>query len=319
MEPLPHRYYAPENASLFFYHEIYHSDRSFGEDFVLTYAVESIRNGISTRIIERHKRKSPEKIISVYGQLDIRELPSGSYQLAVELRTRDKELISRKTTFFHRSNPGLWQQEEWLAGFDPSQTFVGSIPADSLAYSIRALNPVLPPPDMESVNWLLKQQDQRSQRAFLLSYWSEKDGNSAESAYRNYMKIARAVDRQFHSGFRYGFETDRGYIYLKYGRPTEIEERENEPAAPPYKIWTYDFLPATQQNNVRFIFYNPSLAPGDYRLLHSTARGELQQPQWQRILYKNAPNETSNDDFLEGTGVIDNFHRSSRRIFGEGG
>lgn len=319
MEPLPNRYYGPENHRLYFYHEIYHADRFIGQDFVVTYAVESLQNGNTHRIIERHKRQSAADIISLYGQLDIRELSTGFYQLAIELRDPQKKLIKRKITFFQRSNPGLWQQEEWLARFDPSQTFIGNIPEDSLAYSLRALSPVLPSTEMESVNWLLKQKDHRSQQAFLLAYWAGQAGDQAQLAYESYMKIARAVDQEFTSGFRYGFETDRGYIYLKYGRPTEIEARENEPSAPPYAVWTYDQLPATRQNNVRFIFYNPSLAPGDYILLHSTARGEIQQPQWQRILYKNAPNQADGNDFLEGTEVIDNFHRSSRRIFGEGG
>lgn len=319
IEPLPNRYYGPESERLYFYHEIYHADRFIGEDFVLTYAVESLQNGSSKRIMERHKRQAPQAIISQYAQLNIRDLPSGHYQLLVEIRDRKKKLIRRSFTFFQRSNPGLWQEEAWLATFDPSESFVGDIPDDSLSYSLRALSPILPSTDMESVNWLLKQDDKRALRAFLLAYWSENAGESGQTAYREYMAIARAVDQQFHSGFRYGFETDRGYIYLKYGRPTEIEARENEPSAPPYEIWIYDRLPATQQNNVRFVFYNPSLAPGDYRLLHSTARGELQQPNWQRILYRNAPNETNGDDFLEGTEVIDNFHRSSRRIFGEGG
>jgi GWxTD domain-containing protein len=319
MEPLPNRYYGPENQRLYFYHEIYHADRFIGQDFVLTYAVESLQNGNRRRLIERHKRQAAEDIISLYGQLDIAELPTGFYHLAVELRDPRKKLISRKITFFQRSNPGLWQKEEWLSKFDPGQTFVGDIPEDSLAYNLRALSPVLPPTEMESVNWLLKQKDPTAQRAFLLAYWAGQGGDQAQVVYEDYMAIARAVDQAFKSGFRYGFETDRGYIYLKYGRPTEIEARENEPSAPPYEIWTYDQLPATQQNNVRFIFYNPSLAPGDYVLLHATARGELQQPQWQRILYKNAPNQAAGDDFLEGTEVIDNFHRSSRRIFGEGG
>ncbi|PHN01439.1 GWxTD domain-containing protein [Flavilitoribacter nigricans] len=319
MEPLPDRYYGPDGERLYFYHEIYGSDRFIGQDFVVTYAIESLQNGERTRIMERHKRQSPEKVISLYGQMDIRELPSGLYQLAVEVRDPQKNLLSRSFTFFQRSNPELWRQEGWLARFDPDLTFVGRIPEDSLAYSLRALNPVLPPSDMESVNWLLKQKDIRSQRAYLFAYWAARAGDRAPVDYQQYMEIARAVDQQFNSGFRYGFETDRGYVYLKYGRPTEIEARENEPSAPPYEVWTYDHLPATRQNNVRFIFYNPSLAPGDYRLLHSTARGELQQPQWQRILYRNAPNQTGSDDFLEGTEVIDNFHRSSRRIFGEGG
>lgn len=319
MEPLPGRYYGPDDQQLYFYHEIYHSDRFIGQDFVVTYAIEALQNGQPQRILERHKRQTPEAIIPLTGQLDVTKLPSGLYTFAIELRNAKKRLLGRKIAYFQRSNPGLWQQEEWLASFDPGQSFVGQLTEDSLAYSLRALNPKLPPSDMESVNWILKQKDFEAQRAYLFAYWSGQVPTQPETQYRKYMEIARAVDQQFRSGFRYGFETDRGYIYLKYGRPTDIESRENEPSAPPYEIWTYDVLETTRQNNVRFVFYNPSLAPGDYLLLHSTARGEIQQPQWQRILYKNAPGQSKDDDFLEGTEVIDNFHRSSRRIFGEGG
>lgn len=318
-EPQPDRFYGADADRLYFYHEIYHSDREIGQDFVVTYAIESAQPENPDRLMERHRRQSAQPIIGLYGQLDIGDLPSGHYQLVVELRDRNKQLLSRSTSYFQRSNPGLWQRESWLASFDPANTFIGKIPADSLAYCLRALTPILPPTEMETINWLLKQRDERSQRTFLWRFWSERSGGQALSAYQDYMRIVRAVDQQFQSGFRYGFETDRGYVYLKYGRPTEIESRENEPSAPPYEIWTYDQLPATQQSNVRFVFYNPSLSPGDYRLLHATARGELQQPQWQRILYRNAPGETQDDDFLEGTEVIDNFHRSSRRLFGEGG
>lgn len=316
MEPSPYRFYGPTADRLFFYHEIYHTESSIGQDFVLTYAIESIQNGESRRLLETHKRQSPAGILPLYGQLDISKLASGLYQLAIEVRDAQKRVLSRKTAFFERSNPDLWRQADWLVHFDPRQTFVGALNEDSLSYSLRALSPRLPSADMESVNWILKKKDVRAMQAYLMAYWSGQYAPDPERYYRAYMEVARAIDLQFNSGFRYGFETDRGYIYLKYGPPTEIEGREDEPSAPPYEVWTYDRLTATKQNNVRFIFYNPSLAPGDYVLLHSTARGERQQPQWQRILYRNAPNEADNDDFLEGTEIIDNFHRSGRRVFG---
>ena len=72
--------------------------------------------------------------------------------------------------------------------------------------------------------------------------------------------------------------------------------------------------PPTMQSNVKFIFYNPHLAPGDYRLLHSTAIGELSNPQWQRELYRNSPNSFNGDPF-GGTGVNDGFNRQARDVF----
>ena len=90
---------------------------------------------------------------------------------------------------------------------------------------------------------------------------------------------------------------------------------EEDPSAPPYEIWSYNEFPQTLQNNVKFIFYNPSLAPGDFVLLHSTARGELNNPNWERDLYKNAPNQQDSGNFIDGTGVQDNFNRNAGRFF----
>ena len=71
------------------------------------------------------------------------------------------------------------------------------------------------------------------------------------------MKVAEKVDLYFKSGFGYGFETDRGYTYLKYGPPADIVTVEDEPSAPPYEIWVYYDFPMTSQSNVKFLFYNP--------------------------------------------------------------
>ncbi|MBK7096695.1 MAG: GWxTD domain-containing protein [Saprospiraceae bacterium] len=99
------------------------------------------------------------------------------------------------------------------------------------------------------------------------------------------MKYAYAVDKTYRSQVGYGFETDRGYIYLKYGMPTDLVTRESEPTAPPYEIWFYDHIDQGKQKNVRFIFYIPSLAHNDYELLHSTCIGEKNNPKWFYDLY----------------------------------
>mgnify|MGYP000642777058 CR=1 FL=1 len=45
---------------------------------------------------------------------------------------------------------------------------------------------------------------------------------------------------------------------MKYGEPNDIITQMSDPNAPPYEIWEYYELEG--QQNVKFIFYNPSLA-----------------------------------------------------------
>lgn len=314
MEPQPLHFYGRNAATLAFYNEIYHADQLMSEDFIVSYSIEKLENNTRQTVAIGHKRLSPQPIIPVLLQIDISQLASGNYSLAVEVRNRVKELLSRKTVFFQRSNPYLQEKEMILANVNTEQEFVGKLDEKTLEYSLRAITPKLPPGDVELVNAYLRDKNIQGQRLYLFSFWAKEHPNYPEVAYQKYMEVARAVDEQFKSGFRFGFESDRGYIFLKYGRPDDIEFREDEPSAPPYEIWSYYEFPTTRQNNVKFVFYNPSLAPGDFQLLHTDAIGELNNPQWELQLYRNAPSQIDGDAF-DATRMQDNFHRNASRIF----
>jgi len=314
MEPLPFNFYGKKESHLSFYAEIYNTDQFMEEDLLVSYFVEKLENGqLKTKMIG-HKRKKPKPIIPVLLQMDITELPTGNYNLVVEVRNKNKELKTKKALFFQRSNPFLEEESIELARLNIQEEFVHRLTEKELEYSLRALTAKLPQNDIGLVDSYLKEKNLEGQRLYLFSYWIQKNPNRPEDAYLEYMEVVRAIDNQFKSGFRFGFETDRGHIYLKYGQPNDITHVEEEPSAPPYEVWSYNTFPATGQSNVKFLFYNPSLAPGDFVLLHSNARGELSNPQWQRELYRDAPNEIDGN-YFEGTEMQDNFNRNARRTF----
>ena len=107
-----------------------------------------------------------------------------------------------------------------------------------------------------------------------------------------------------------GIHTDRGRVYLQYGPPDYVRDEKNfvsvrrlekthsgtpvqmrqtgEDASNqfetesqghvyylPYQIWRYNNLPTQDANRV------------SYRLLNSNARGEVQDPGWERRLCRN--------------------------------
>lgn len=315
MEPLPFNFYNRHASVLSFYNEIYHTDQVLGDDFTVSYAIDLLENGITQTQAIRHTRQHPAAVVPILAQMDISKLPSGNYQLKVEVRNRQKELLSSRIIFFQRSNPYLQTEEVLLSDVNIEQEFVQKLTPEQLEYSLRGLTPKLPPRDVELVNYLLKNDSIAGQRLYLFSFWAKESPTNPEFAYSKYMEVVEAVDKLYNSGFRHGFESDRGFIYLKYGQPDDTEMRDQEPSSPPYEIWTYYEFPATRQNNVKFVFYNPSLTPGDFQLLHSTAIGELSNPQWQRQLYKSAPDEINSSDFIGEDGMQDNFNRNAGRIF----
>jgi hypothetical protein len=80
-----------------------------------------------------------------------------------------------------------------------------------------------------------------------------------------------------------GFETERGRVFLQYGKPDSRTQVPNEPSAYPYEIWWYYHYKG--QRNIRFVFYNPDMITNDYELLHSEALGEPNNPQWRLMLF----------------------------------
>jgi GWxTD domain-containing protein len=309
MAPMCQPVYGRGFSALTFYHEVYQTDELLGDDFLVSYRIATATG----TVLIAHKRRSPAAVVPLLLILDISELPTGEYQLVVDIRNRMQELISSRGIDFRRENPLLTLRGPKLDTMDLSDEFVAALSGAELLYSLRALTPRLAGKEQEYLNLLLNSDSTEVQRRYLFRYWLERNSGTPEQAYQQYMKVVRSVDATFISGFRRGFETDRGHIYLKYGAPDDIETREQEPSAPPYEIWSYYHFPATRQNNVKFIFYNPSLAPGDYVLLHSDAIGERQNPQWIRDLYKHAPAEWDRNS-IDGNDIMDNFNRNAKRV-----
>jgi len=132
---------------------------------------------------------------------------------------------------------------------------------------------------------IINKKNDKEARYYLWRYWYDKNKVYPEKEFEEYMKYARAVDKTFRSHVGYGFQTDRGIIYLKYGKPSQVITQESEPTAPPYEIWYYDIIEQDNQRNIKFIFYIPSLASNDFELLHSNCRGEKNNPTWFYKLY----------------------------------
>jgi len=106
-------------------------------------------------------------------------------------------------------------------------------------------------------------------------------------------------------------------IYKRFKqKPTNVVSIDTEPDAVPYEIWYYNNMPQTQQTNVRFLFYNPSLSHNDFKLLHSTCIGERVNSAWETVLYKSVPLERLGNS-TDATQVKDNWNRNARRYFNE--
>lgn len=315
LENVPFSYYPPHTEEMIVYFEIYGLDQYFVDEEFFALGFSLVRRGNREEVFTTFSRRPIESIHPVLRRFDISEVGSGEYFLEVGVYNREREKIASKNIAFYRHNPMVDEKvlEEQLVTFENS--FVQEIEGDELVYSLKAIAPVINPLHVERLNNILKNKRLNEMRHFLFEMWCTIDPRDPEFAYQQYMEVARAVDKMFYSGFGSGFETDKGRIYLKYGRPDNMTDVQTENDAPPYEIWTYSRLPGTGQTDVKFVFYNPSLAGNMYELLHTNARGELNNPRWMQDLYRNAPGIHEGPNPQEARGIKDGINRRAIDFF----
>lgn len=318
MEALPFNFYDSRHSNLIFYSEIYNADKGIGEDFIVSYSIQKLFAQANEKpLLIASKRKKAEPHIVNILQMDISGLESGNYRFVVSVRNRANELLNEKEVMFQRSNPNMEPKADTISADALSSEFVGKMEEKELRYTLKSILMKVPEDDVAIVNQMVKNKDLSAQRMYIFKYFSKISPTLPEQAHDEYSVIAKAVDKMFNNGFGYGFETDRGRVYLKYGRPDDIITVENEMNAPPYEIWSYNKIDKTQQTNVKFLFYNPNLMVNGYRQLHSTCRGETNNPRWVTELYKNVPNEQTGSLIDGNGGVQKNFNRRAQELMND--
>ncbi len=315
----PYHYFGTHDQTLIYYLEAYKNQMFQEEPYYIQLSIypgykdEKNEERELIKTFKRMKGVTNEKVL---GNLDISELPSGNYHLKVSAYSNKKEYLNSISTNFIRKNLRMEASDFIDLTKDIDSTFVAKIPIDKLDYTLRAHVPIINNNVVSVLDFIINDTLVESKRAFIFQYWNEVYKEKAEYNFDKYMEVVDVVDKEYYDTVGRGFQTDRGYIFLKYGKPNEIIAVEDDPAAPPYEIWFYHELLATGQSNVRFIFYNPSLVNNQYELLHSTCRGEVNNPQWEVKLYRNSPNETIGQS-IDAIGMQDNWGRRAKRIFNQ--
>lgn len=280
--------YFPKNITKFnFYAEIYGTDEVFGTDslFLLTYQIESFEKKTVFGPFKRSLRVKGKPVEPVIAEFDIAQLPSGNYILAIEVRNKKAELITRREQFFQRNNPIAFNYDlQAMDKIDLDGKFSGALTnVDSLADHIASLSPIADPLERKIIDDRYKDRDLDLMQRFFYSFWANRSGDP-EAAWDAYRAEVVKANKQFGCRVLKGYETDRGRVFLQYGAPNTMMDRFNDMGTLPYSIWHY--YRAGKFTNRRFVFYQPDLGNNCMQLLHSEVPGEMQNPQWNSILHQ---------------------------------
>jgi GWxTD domain-containing protein len=315
LEPVAFNF-SKNQKRLICYTELYNVNELSSEDlFASVNLYEGKMGSVGKLIKQRYKRISPNAYVPLILDLDIEDVKSNDYYISVDIGNKKKEVLSSKQAELTISNAygDFTSVSTYNKDFDNS--FVHKKTREELQYMLKAIAPQVRNDRVDILNEVISGKKLNPKRYFLYRYWTEQSSVDPEGLCEQYMKVADAVHNTYQSNLRgFGFETDRGRIFLRYGKPDDIVTVEDEPTAPPYEIWIYNFMPVTNQTAVKFLFYNPTLSTNDYELLHSTCRLEVNNPSWEVQLYGNDPNAGVGNT-VDATRARDGFNRNARRFF----
>lgn len=296
--PYMTNYFPPEMEKIAFYAELYNTSKIIGTDekFLLTFSISNYDTQKTVEGIFQFKRLASADVVPVVGYLPIDLLPSGDYELVLNVINKNNDTIASDRSFFQRRND-IENNTLALDAINIDESWM-DIPKDSIPYFLGSLMPISPRYEYETIRNMLKEGDTTTMEKYFYAFWKQTEPLNPSKAWTEYRHQVYYCEAMFGTQIKAAWETDRGRTWLKYGAPDQFIDRPNEPSAYPYQIWHYYRI--GQRSDIRMIFYNPDLVTNDYPLLHSDMQGELQNYRWQNDLNKR-DNPSYNVDDPGGT------------------
>ena len=324
MEPYVNDFLPEQVEQLQYYYEVYNIDSELGDGpFLAMSYIEEQQTGFRVEGTQTVARKNAAQTVPVLGTMDVKELPSGNYNLVVEVRNRDNQTLLYKRLPFYRSNPGVKGKE--ISEF--ATTFAGRYKdEDQLNLYLDGLYPIASDAENNVIKDLVRRPALEEKQAFLYRFWQRRNALDPETEWLKYKERIDYVQEHFSYPRTRGIVTDRGRVYLQYGPPDFVRDEKNYVSANrigsnneqapvtmqlgnsqqdgspmyhgtsqghvfylPYQLWRYNKL-ATDDPNRVFLFWDEHRS-GYYTLLNSNARGEVQDPGWERRLCRQQLNE----------------------------
>lgn len=269
---------------VFFYSEIYNVQKEIGSERL--FVTQRITDSYGTEVFKKEKFV-PRSFSSIVltDAVNISDLASGAYILYISVTDTingNTALQSKRFYYINKeklvasSNPAVRDDPNYI-----SSEFL-SMSDDEIELLYEQTKYILS--EAEKQAWA-KLTNYDAKRKLLFNIWNQRDSNPGteinETKLEYLQRIKYANDNYAHIGQQEGWRTDRGRVYIVYGKPTEIERYPNVTDAKPYEIWRYDEI----EGGVVFVFADLS-GYSDYRLIHSSKRGELSDTNWQRFIFQ---------------------------------
>ncbi len=286
---------------LYFYVELNNLPFEQGKEkhFNFSYCVTTTKGDTVKKVAPAVKRIVAPSLVEV-GGFNVMALPQNNYILNIKVENPETgEVVTVKKPFYvykpKKRKPGQENAEQ-------NNAMASGTP--KIDPSIALLSKKELKKEFEMARYIASRQEEKifknihdanGMREFLTQFWYRRDkvaGVPLGTNRREFLRRVQEADQKFRAMGKEGWQTDRGRILLKYGEPDEVERYPSSMDLVPYEVWYYNNL----EGGSKFIFADLR-GFGEYELIHSTYRKELQNPNWRQLLEKHSgmmQNENNN-------------------------
>lgn len=293
--PDVNEYFKSEVNKLYSYFEIYNLDtnKQYYLERNLLDANQSQVELEEFSKIQKIKIQNPKIILD---EFLINQLYSGSYLLSYKLyEKQSKSVIASQKISFFRNFPKPTHDFDEIDLTSVKNSFAYNFEYDSLFKAVASLEPIAEATEERVINndlitknhWQNK--DNYDDLAkFLFQFWKRRFYNNAGFEWEKYNEKVEEAEELFGVRGIPGYKSDRGKLFLKYGKPDEFIARDNDNNTYPYEIWFYKKFDVFI--NRKFLFYDRTLVGKDYVMLHSNVNGYVQNPYWETEIQSRGDN-----------------------------
>jgi GWxTD domain-containing protein len=276
--PSPNVLFGDNQPALFYYFELYNLNQSTENiPLILKTQVFNTRGKIYYSKIKHIAHNQDSRVEA--GNINVNKFPTDSYTLVISVTDSVQNYGVSSSKKFYVYNASVPNTDTSYTSAD-----IKSLNNQFYALSEEELDNLFEKSKYIALNSEITQYQSlttiQAKREFINNFWSKRDGNPStprNEYYENYFKRIDYANKQYGRIKVPGWKTDRGRVYIQYGPPSEVDRYPNVVNTKPYEIWQYNDI----EGGVEFIFGDLT-GLSDYQLLHSTKRGEISDPNWER-------------------------------------
>ncbi len=267
---------------LYYYCEIYNLS-SLTETSDSTYSIKTSihdKYGINVRNLPEKRNVRMSASLVEVGEINVVTLKTGYYSLRLKLidhSTKDSSAVEKNFYVYRHSDfDKKPASEDKIIRIRSSEFKLMSEKElddyfDQLRYTAT--------PEEKKV---FRQLEIEGKKTFLDEFWDKRDMNveTSENEFKKeYLHRLDYVNKRFGISTKKGYRTDRGRVLITYGEPNQIERFPSTMDSKSHEVWHFDEI----EGGVIFVYIDMN-GFGDFRLVHSTARSEMYNADWESLL-----------------------------------